>query len=252
MSYGRDPDAYTRGAGAVAAADRVNPRATAARAAGFARALAVRDRALSGLTYGERGGLGNVGLATKVVYKPRTRVLPPPRRVIIAPPTRTGSSLTTTRLAVSRTPVPAFTPITPPKINAGSFGPTAPPSATVRPPSIPPLILPPGSTVQYPGQETVVVGLPPPPIQPAPPTRKISELITKASGGRVTPAGGGGGTWSPTLKQTAPVPAMPASVDLPDVESDAGAPGSEPSTKTIAFVGAAALAAYLLVRNRGR
>lgn len=60
MSYGRDPDAATRGPGAIAALDRAGGR-RARRKATAARASAQRDRAMAAIS---RGALGRIDLRT--------------------------------------------------------------------------------------------------------------------------------------------------------------------------------------------
>jgi hypothetical protein len=57
MSYERDPYASTRGIGAIAAADLANPSASRARRLQQAKATLARDRQLSRVTLGPRGGL---------------------------------------------------------------------------------------------------------------------------------------------------------------------------------------------------
>lgn len=60
MSYGKDPDAATRGPGAIAALDRAGGR-RARRKATAARASAQRDRAMAAIS---RGALGRIDLST--------------------------------------------------------------------------------------------------------------------------------------------------------------------------------------------
>lgn len=57
MSYERDPYASTRGIGAIAAADLAHPQAARARRLQQVRATLARDRQLSRVTLGPRGGL---------------------------------------------------------------------------------------------------------------------------------------------------------------------------------------------------
>jgi hypothetical protein len=77
MSYGRDRDAYTRGAGAIAAADHGNARRAAARRAKIVRSEAL-DVHRSGLTYGPFGGLGSkLGIAAPVLRAPTGIDVPP-------------------------------------------------------------------------------------------------------------------------------------------------------------------------------
>lgn len=61
MSYSRDKDAYTRGPGAIAAADYGNARRAHERRM-IQRRSGVRDRALAEYTLGPRGGIGAIPL----------------------------------------------------------------------------------------------------------------------------------------------------------------------------------------------
>jgi hypothetical protein len=63
MSYERDSDSHLKGVGTVAATAGARPRSDLRRRQRQALALRARDRAMSGVTYGPRGGLyGGMGL----------------------------------------------------------------------------------------------------------------------------------------------------------------------------------------------
>lgn len=109
MAYERDRDAHTRGIGAIAAAD--GSRTRARRRMQVARALRERDRALSQITMGPRGGLGAIRGFTNPGSPTVGSV-----RTMDASPTTGGRGLTTD--------------YTPPKLPGSSGGGTAPPSRT--------------------------------------------------------------------------------------------------------------------------
>lgn len=73
MSFLKDPDAYTRGSGAIASSDYKNPRRAAERRARLARTAQI-DRARAGYTYGSRGGIGAVDSAKLGVTRAPTLV----------------------------------------------------------------------------------------------------------------------------------------------------------------------------------
>lgn len=226
MSYGRDPDRHTRGAGAIASRDNVNPAATRARRLARNQQTVAHDRAVRQMTYGPRGGIGAIDLGMKGQTGG----------------TKGGISTTTGRgisFDYGTSNQPGM-----PEAPGGVPKPPPPPTFTTsrthlanplkRTSVLEQLLEPlrPPSTV------------PPPPPLPPPSTRpQPSPVVTRPT----TSSGGGGGVWTPTTSK--PTVEIPEEVVVPDVPEPAAATAI--SGKTVAIVGAAALAAYLLLRKKG-
>ena len=223
MAYTRDPDAATRGVGAIASVDNAVPAARWRRQQ-VGRALIQRDRAMSAIS---RGALGNI------LQQP------------LAPPKSAPTSATFTNPDGSKTvihdhrtnPQPITAPAAPyrPRIDpmrvpakdeSGTLiytKPKAPPSRTRLPP--PP---------------TAPGGAPPPPaaVGPAQPTPGSG---TVGLGGGSLPTTPGS---QPTGPDLAPVPQLP---DPGLVAADDGG-----TTKMLLIAGGAALLAFLVFRNQGQ
>lgn len=225
MSYGRDPDRHTRGAGAIASRDNVNPAATHARRRARNQQTVAHDRAVRQMTFGPRGGIGAVDLGMKGGPK--------------------GGISTTTGRGISFD----YGTSNQPGIPEASGGVPRPPVSPTTPTS--------RGQLARPGRFTTALQqlleplrppstVPPPPPLPPPSTRpQPSPVITRPSSS--SGGGGGGGVWQPTTKPTTTVE-IPEEVVVPDVPESAA---TAISGKTVAILGAAAVAAYFLLRKKG-
>lgn len=230
MSYGRDPDRFTRAPGAIASRDNAHPRAARARQAARARATNSRDQVMRTMTYGARGGMSPLGAlnlgyqggsqggpGTGIRFDTGTSSTPPiptgpggggPIKTPIS--TKIGSAVGTARQNLR--PISTTTQPTPP-----TRGTTLDPTGGAGDP-LPPL------------------PLPPMPVPTRPSAPKPTTVVT----------GGGGGTWTPpTRDPISPLP-MPEPVEIPDVPTTTS---SGIDGKTVAILGAAALAAYFILRK---
>jgi len=215
MSYTRDKDRYTRGPGAIAAADN---RRRFSRRVGMSRLSDERDRALAGYTFGPQGGLGRI-------QEDRTETEPQGS----SPPPSTqgpGGSWIPPRLPGRGGPMPPPKP-RPPTQGGGPYGPFLDPrgNTQVGPrPTVPPRTR--GDT----GPGPVVDPLPPAP-----------------QGGKpTTGAGGGPGTVPITDPSSYPVEPPDSGPDIPS-----SSPSQGIDLKKLAIIGAAAGAAWFLFFRKG-
>lgn len=245
MSYTRDRDSATRGAGAIASRDMAHPHAARARARARALATLERDRAMRGATYGRRGGVvGGLGAINAATNTP-TGMTGGIRRPVLSrggrieepgwqnqdPKAPTGPQLPPRNFV--RSPVVVL----PPK--------PAPPAPTrvdqVRSPTVTK-----GSrgSVYEPLNPVPVVIVDPvrPPKIPGTPERKPVVQVPVVSGGG---AGGGGGGGS---GGGSPIPDFEVD-DLPDAEDVAPAAKPGMSTGAMLVIGALVGGAILLLRD---
>lgn len=235
MSYGRDPDRNSRAPGAIASRDNAHPRKARARQAAQARATTARDRMMRTMTLGPRGGISQLG-AVNVGYQ--------------------GGSGGTARLPTGIRFDVGTSP-QPPVPGGGGIGPGAPTYTTkigtvaAKYPGLRVISPTPPTRDPGPGHYPTTVdptgggSAPPPPPLPTENTKtppRPRPSTTSPTGG------GGGGTWTPPPpRPQTPLPEL-APVEIPDVPVTSS--GSIDG-KTIAIVGAAALAAYLILRKKG-
>lgn len=248
MSYGRDRDAYTRGAGAIAAADFGNARRAAARRAKVDRSAAL-DARRAELTYGPYGGLGRIsgakiGVPGPALRAPSTIDVPPqsgplgPRPV--TPPGgaggggRGGRSLVPLKVGRYGLAVSPGQPAAEPGTNVGPSG------ATVGLPTIAPPSSSPGGRTGTDVPVTPVRGT----SSPRPPT-----TVVVSGGGSGGPSGGKG---SP-LPLPTPAPLLPSPTlvidEIPDVMV-APTPTPTRSRSKLLLIAALAGGAYLVLRNK--
>ncbi len=230
MAYGRDPDRHTRGAGAIAARDNANPAAARARRRVKNARTVAHDRVMRTMTYGPKGGMSSLG-ALNLGYQGGS-----------------GGALRQQdigfEIGTGRTPKPPSGP---------SGGSPTISSWTTR--GLEQLARPSLATLQTTPRMTLPTDqATPPPVDPGsgwtpqpttPPPTKTGGTTTrpKKPSSPVVGGGGGGAPWIPP--KPVPLP-MPDGVELPDVHEG----GSKFNAKTAVLVGAAALAAYLLLRKK--
>ena len=243
MGYTRDKNAATRGAGAIAARDLANPRATAIREARRKHMLALRDKALSHMTYGRRGGiaLGAISKASAGILKN-----------MMAPTIATTGVLEAPVLKGPRdvTVIDTRPPYAPPPL------PTSPLPPKPRPPILNGGLL---NKIKLIGDARANVTQ----VNTNPMTQMDPVVVTAPTSGNtgivppgvskppgVVTGGGGGGGWPPKSGNTGIVP--PDLTPLPDVPEDAPAASSPSSSnKTLLIVAAAAIGAYLIFGKDG-
>lgn len=178
MSYERDTN-RSRGVGAIASRDAVNPRLARRRAA-RARVMDRRDRVRAGFTFGPGGGLSGLGA---IDTGKDTRPTSPVRQTDIGGGGRGGGP-------VVRPPAVTFTPQRS-AISTGTFA--SVPLTRVFTPVVdtPPIV------VTDPGGSVVV----PPP--------------KSGGGGVITGGGGGGSVFQPDPKPPQSFPESPDPIDIP-------------------------------------
>ncbi len=232
MSYGRDPDRNTRGAGAIASRDNAHPSAALARRAGRNRRTVARDRVMRTMTYGPKGGMSPLGAlnlgyqggasspwtggvrgGTGLTFEGGQTNVP---QVPTAP---SGGSPTVTSPKVTAAVINAMTAMNKAPTLAARY-------PTTSSPSFPVATTDPGTSA---------------PTVPVP-----SKTTTKPPVKGVT-VSGGGGVWTPPRPTGTPLPGFEAT-DLPDVPAGSAKPSFD--IKTAAIVGAAALGAFLLLRKK--
>jgi len=263
MSYTRDKDAHTRGVGAIAAAD--GSRARRARQGKIARALRARDRAMSGMTMGPRGGLVGMGLISNVGTSRQNLATPVrgqsigygiesgapgtaggrPSTVIVTPPVRGGysssptSSLPVAPMSYNTSAVPLLpaqyapgvaTPI-PPPTNVG------PGRGFVGPTPKPPLT--------YTCADGSVVAMQS--LCPTPASSSTSTDTSSTTAPVDTSSGGGGGGGA----GIATAPGTPATFTPPTTPDEIPA-GTGMSTGMMVAIGAAALGGLYLLFGKKR
>lgn len=245
MSYGKDPDRASRGAGAIAARDKAHPHAARARARMKRKATAAYDRAMSNLTMGAKGGLalGAMSRLDQLILEKKTAPSGTGSGGAVLPPTSTRAptpfsfdkNMAMLQAAIDRRsstgPVKQKLAIRP-KIAGWTYG--GGDGLTTKPSS---------DTTSAPTPPTP----PPVPTSTTPPAPSAAKTVgTSSSSG----AGGGGGVIT-TGGAGPSLPALPDASPLPDVAPDAQT-GSLSNKAKYAIVGGIALGAYLLMRNKGR
>ncbi len=129
MSYGRDPDAHTRGVGAIASLDGNRARGLAARRA--AQRTATRDRMMSQHTMGRNGGMRQ-GLG--VFSATGTSFQSPRQPTISSGPTIEGGSLSSPTYGIQTVRTPTLIPTYPTTTTSpplyGSINPLSPTRTT--------------------------------------------------------------------------------------------------------------------------
>jgi hypothetical protein len=234
MAYGRDPDAHTRGVGAIAARDNAHPQAARARRLAKNRATVAHDRMMRTITYGPRGGISGLGALnlTNVGGGRATVSTKPSKGLSFDVPGRvdplTGGMRPTAGGGAggggTTPPIRRPTTTVPGRVTGGVF------TIDTSVPPLPPMV--------DPTSDITTGTTPPPPSRPAP----------RPSGPISVPAGGG--IVPPPTKAPTPLP-EPEEVELPEVPEGEAAPTvAGISTKTAMLVGAAALAAYFLLRKK--
>lgn len=233
MSFLKDPDAYTRGSGAIASADYQNPRRAAERRYRLENSARI-DRNRARYTYGERGGIGAIPLDRLGVR--RGPQLQEGGNVESSPPSTPGpGQVGSGRLPTIRTPggkgggkvtpppplplwqvrVPVFT-------GGGVSSTSTPAGGTVTPPR-----------TRDPRDKTGA-------IKPRPPRT----VVVTPTGGSTSSGGGGGGG------AKAQPPVVPWTSPPPPVSTDAGDPIVAERKIPWLLIAAAGVGAYLLYKNR--
>lgn len=234
MSYHRDKDGPTRGAGAIAAADMVS-RARQIRRRQVAAATSARDREMAAVANGALGLVSTASLRDR-----RNPMRPTP--IVTKTPT-TGTTIHV--LTGTRGPSSTWN-----GYNAGTAS------------SAPPLIrLPPapgtrsndpsrGTTlsrddIRPPVQSPPIIAVPTKPtiVPPTAPTPTTTSAPTSSSGGTVTVTGGGSPAGIPnTMVQSPPIMAPRIS----PIDPITGASGMSDTTRNVLLIGGGLAAAWFL------
>lgn len=231
MSYSRDRDAHTRGAGAIAAVDRPGSR-QAKRALGAAMSRA-RDAQRAALTYGARGGLGAINTGTGTGLRGRQIFTGD-----LVPGVVEGGN--------------PLGPLTPPERGGGGLPPVLPPpgifgqrgGALVQQPRVDNVVTDPAypgttpprrpSPPPFPGVDTGGRNTLPPPPQTGVIVPPPKSTVTIVTGG-----GSGGAGLNTGGTRTAPITPIPPPMEIPDAQASSSTPWM--------LIGAVALGAWLLL-----
>ncbi len=264
MSYGRDPDAHTRGVGAIASLDGNRARGLAARRA--AQRTATRDRMMSQHTMGRNGGMRQ-GLG--VFSATGTSFQSPRQPTISSGPTIEGGSLSSPTYGIQTIKTPTLIPAYPTTTTSpplyGSINPIAPvrtttpqivsaPLAPLTPPITPTQVASGYVSPFVRGQPTGVTTQPTSTPVPTTPTGTWTHPPTTTTTTTGTTTGTTGGTWTrpPTTTTTPPLvptinPIRPPVTLPPQIISAPLAPLTPPSPTTGTSSGSGSSAGFQII-----